>query len=73
MYRRYKQLAESDQEFDEETKRVITLAVEEFERDGVALEGADLAKLRELNAAITKLSARFHTLVTDEIHASGGS
>ena len=71
MYRRYKQLAESDQEFDEETKRVITLAVEEFERDGVALEGAALAKLRELNAAITKLSARFHTLVTDEIHASG--
>ena len=44
MYRRYKQLAESGQDFDEETKRVITLAVEEFERDGVALEGEDLGQ-----------------------------
>lgn len=56
---------------DAETARLIRLAVEDFERDGVALHGAQAQRLREINARITALEARFSTLATQAMNAAG--
>ncbi|WP_257210840.1 M3 family metallopeptidase [Actinomyces ruminis] len=58
------------QEIDAETARYIRLAVEEFERDGVALTGADADRLRAINARLTTLATRFATLTTNAMHAA---
>lgn len=60
-----------DQPIDAETARLIRLAVEQFERDGVALTGGQAERLREINARLTTLSARFSTLVARAMHAAG--
>ncbi|WP_244671421.1 M3 family metallopeptidase, partial [Actinomyces succiniciruminis] len=59
------------QAIDAETARYIRLAVEEFERDGVALTGPDADRLRAINARLTALSTRFATLTTNAMHAAG--
>ncbi|MDO4899926.1 MAG: M3 family metallopeptidase, partial [Actinomyces sp.] len=59
------------QAIDAETARCIRLAVEEFERDGVALTGPDADRLRAINARLTALSTRFATLTTKAMHAAG--
>ncbi|NDR54033.1 M3 family metallopeptidase [Actinomyces sp. 565] len=59
------------QEIDAETARYIRLAVEEFEREGVALTGPDADRLRAINARLTALSTRFATLTTNAMHAAG--
>ena len=51
--------------------RLVHLAVEEFERGGIALTGADADRLRELNAGISKLMSRFSVLATRAMHAAG--
>lgn len=61
----------SGTEIDSETARLIRLAVEEFERDGVALTGADADRLRTINARLTALSAQVGTLITNAMHAAG--
>ncbi|SDN65827.1 peptidyl-dipeptidase Dcp [Actinomyces ruminicola] len=59
------------QVIDAETARCIRLAVEEFERDGVALTGPDADRLRAINARLSALSTRFGTLSTKAMHAAG--
>nr|WP_275669589.1 M3 family metallopeptidase [Actinomyces procaprae] len=59
------------QAIDAETARYIRLAVEEFERDGVALTGPNADRLRAINARLTALSTRFATLTTKAMHAAG--
>ncbi|WP_237564320.1 hypothetical protein [Actinomyces sp. 432] len=59
------------QVIDAETARYIRLAVEEFEREGVALTGPDADRLRAINARLTALSTRFATLTTNAMHAAG--
>ncbi|MDO4243457.1 MAG: M3 family metallopeptidase [Actinomyces sp.] len=56
---------------EEETARCIRLAVEDFERNGVGLTGAEATRLREINARLTALSSRFSTLVARAMHAAG--
>mgnify|MGYP000877631098 FL=1 len=55
---------------DRETARLIRLAVEAFERDGVALVGADADRLREINSRLTTLTTRFATLAAGAMHAA---
>ncbi|WP_103064310.1 M3 family metallopeptidase [Actinomyces qiguomingii] len=59
------------QVIDAATARYIRLAVEEFEREGVALTGSDADRLRAINARLTALSTRFATLTTKAMHAAG--
>ena len=56
---------------DEQTARLIRLAVEAFERDGVALTGSDADRLREINSRLTSLTTRFGTLAANAMHAAG--
>ena len=56
---------------DEQTARLIRLTVEAFERDGVALTGADADRLREINSRLTSLTTRFGTLAANAMHAAG--
>ena len=56
---------------DQETARRIRLTVEAFERDGVALAGADADRLREINSRLTTLTTRFATLAANAMHAAG--
>lgn len=56
---------------DPETARLIGLAVEAFERDGVDLDGEQAQRLREINARMTALETRFSTLATEAMHAAG--
>lgn len=53
---------------DSETARLIRLAVEDFERQGVALTGADADRLREINARLTTLSTKVGTRIADAMH-----
>ena len=55
---------------DGQTARLIRLAVEAFERDGVALVGADADRLREINSRLTTLTTRFATLAAGAMHAA---
>ncbi|MBS5976213.1 M3 family metallopeptidase, partial [Actinomyces urogenitalis] len=86
LYRRFKALDElvsdaraagrtpvdpAGEEIDEETARYIRLAVEAFERDGVALTGAEAERLREINAELTSLSTRVGTLIAKAMHEAG--
>ena len=56
---------------DEQTARLLRLAVEAFERDGVALTGSDADRLREINSRLTSLTTRFGTLAANAMHAAG--
>lgn len=82
LYRRFKTLHErasataepvdaDGRRIDAETARLLRLGVEAFERDGVSLQGAQAQRLREINARLTTLEARFSTLATDAMHAAG--
>lgn len=86
LYRRFKNLDElvagaraagrtpvdaAGEEIDEETARCIRLAVEAFERDGVALTGKAAERLREINAELTALSTRIGTLIAKAMHEAG--
>ncbi|WP_167202215.1 M3 family metallopeptidase [Actinomyces respiraculi] len=83
LYRRFKALNElvaqarlagrtpvdaAGEEIDEETARYIRLAVEAFEREGVALTGKAAERLREINAELTSLSTRVGTLIAKAMH-----
>ncbi|WP_172119973.1 M3 family metallopeptidase [Actinomyces faecalis] len=59
------------EEIDEETARYIRLAVESFEREGVALTGAAAERLREINAELTTLGSRVGTLIAKAMHEAG--
>ncbi|MDU0349795.1 M3 family metallopeptidase [Actinomyces sp. MRS3W] len=59
------------QVIDEETARYIRLAVEAFERDGIALTGAAAQRLRAINSRLTALSTRFATLATKAMQSAG--
>ena len=56
---------------DGPTARLIRLTVEAFERDGVALTGADADRLRAINSRLTGLTTRFGTLAANAMHAAG--
>lgn len=56
---------------DAEAARLVHLAVEDFERAGVGLRGEPAQRLRQVNARLSTLEARFSTLVTDAMHAAG--
>lgn len=56
---------------DEPTARLIHLAVEAFERDGVALTGADAERLKEINGRLTELAAKVGTLIAQAMHEAG--
>lgn len=86
LYRRFKALDElvrdaqaagrtpvdpDGEEVDEETARYIRLAVKAFERQGVALTGAQAERLREINAELTSLSTRVGTLIAKAMHEVG--
>lgn len=71
LYRRFKALDEQAASLDEETARLVRLSVEAFERDGVALQGEQAQRLREINARTTALESRFSTRATEAMHAAG--
>lgn len=86
LYRRYKALddavssalqagtqpVDADGEpVDEPTARLVRLAVEAFERDGVALTGAAADRLRQINARLTELASRVGTLIAQAMHEAG--
>ncbi len=86
LYRRFKALNElviaaheaghtpvdaDGEEIDEQTARYIRLAVEAFEREGVALTGPAAKRLREINAELTALATRVGTLIAKAMHEAG--
>lgn len=56
---------------DAATARLLRLAVEDFERNGVALQGAEAARLRELNARLTTLTTSIGTRMAKAMHDAG--
>lgn len=56
---------------DTATARLVRLAVEDFERNGVALQGQDAARLRELNARLTTLTTSIGTRMAKAMHEAG--
>ncbi|SPT52414.1 Peptidyl-dipeptidase dcp [Actinomyces bovis] len=56
---------------DPPTARLIRLAVESFERDGVALQGQAAQRLREINARLSALSTSVGTHMAKAMHEAG--